>query len=245
MSTDITEATFIDFKCPHCGEVNSFTADSTGLVRECVNCMENLIVPEAGGGVGGTIPLPLTTARLILRRLDTKDWKDLLELFSDEELYRYEEGRPLQEEEILHWLQSDSTIKLTTPGHPFYLGIEARDGGKLIGQLDLRFADPQCLQAQLTIRLNQAYRRQGVGLEVVNAILDFCFKGIHLHRVTAHCDTRDAAARGLCEKAGLRHEGGFVKNRFVWGEWASSVWYAVLDEEYGKAAGGSGESSST
>jgi RimJ/RimL family protein N-acetyltransferase len=245
MITNISEENFIDFQCPHCGELNSFPADSAGLVRECAHCMESLIVPEAGSAAGRKIPLPLTTARLILRRLDTKDWKDLLELFSDEEIYRYDEGHPLDEEEILRWLQSDSMVKLTTPGQPLYLGIEARDGGKLIGQLDLRFAEPQRLQAQLTIRLNPACRRQGVGREAVDAILDFCFKGIHLHRVTAHCDTRNVAACGLCEKAGLRREGEFVKDRLVWGEWTSSVWYAALDEEHGKAVDGSPEGSST
>jgi RimJ/RimL family protein N-acetyltransferase len=35
----------------------------------------------------------------------------------------------------------------------------------------------------LTICLNKAYRRQGVGLEAVEAILGFCFEEIHLHRV--------------------------------------------------------------
>jgi RimJ/RimL family protein N-acetyltransferase len=228
----ITEESLLDFKCPYCGEPVSFPQDCTGLARECPNCAESLIVPEAGSEVGKKLPLPITTPRLILRRLTASDWKDLLELFSDEELFLYDEGRPLEEEEILRWLQSDSLVKLTTPGQTFYLGIEARDGGKLIGQLTLTFAEPHGLQAQLMICLNRDCRRKGFGLEAVAAVLGFCFEGIHLHRLTALCDTQNTAARGLCEKAGLRREGEFVKNRFVRGEWMSSVWYAALDEEY-------------
>ena len=232
MTTEITEESFLDFKCPHCGEPVSFPQDCTGLARECPNCLESLVVPGAGSEAGKKLPIPITTPRLILRRLAAGDWKDLLELYSDEEMFLYDEGHPLEEEEILRWLESDSMVKLTTPGQTFYLGIEAQDSGKLIGQLALRFAEPQRLQAQLTICVNQACRRQGVGLEAVGAILGFCFEEIHLHRVNALCDTKNTAACGLCEKAGFRREGEFLKDRFVRGEWMSSVWYATLDEEY-------------
>lgn len=232
MTTEIPEENFLDFKCPHCGEPVSFPQDWTGLPRECPHCLECLVVPGAGSEVGKKLPLPITTPRLILRRLAASDWKDLLELFSDEEMFLYDEGHPLAEEEILRWLESESVVKLTTPGQTLYLGIEVQDGGKLIGQLALRFAEPQRLQAQLTIWLNQAYRRQGVGLEAVNAVLGFCFEEIHLHRVNALCDTKNTAACGLCEKVGLRREAEFVKDRLVRGEWMSSVWYAALDEEY-------------
>lgn len=237
MSTEITEENFLDFKCPCCDDPVSFPRDCAGLVRECPNCLESLIVPDTGEEAGLKPPLPITTPRLILRRLAASDWKDLLELFSDEELFLYDDGHPMEEEEILRWLESDSTVKLTTPGQRFYLGIEARDGGKLIGQLSLSFAEPQRLQAQLAICLNRDFRRKGFGLEAVDAVLGFCFEKIHLHRVTALCDTQNSAARGLSEKAGLRREGEFVKDRFVREKWMSSVWFAALDEEYREAAG--------
>ncbi|HXT40361.1 MAG TPA: hypothetical protein VN887_10085 [Candidatus Angelobacter sp.] len=51
MITEITEENFLDFNCPNCGELNSFPLDSVGLVRECPNCVEALIVPEAGSQV--------------------------------------------------------------------------------------------------------------------------------------------------------------------------------------------------
>jgi RimJ/RimL family protein N-acetyltransferase len=30
----------------------------------------------------------------------------------------------------------------------------------------------------------------------------------------------------------MRREGEFVKNRWLHGEWANSIWYAALAEEY-------------
>jgi RimJ/RimL family protein N-acetyltransferase len=146
--------------------------------------------------------------------------------------FRYQDGTPLDEDGILHWLESDPHVRLTTPDHPFFLGIQVQDGGKLIGYLSLSFTDPQRLQVTFNIGLNQTFHQKGFGLEAVEAVLGFCFEGLKLHRVAGWCDSRNIAACRLLEKAGLRKEGEFVKNRWAHGEWTSSIWYAALGEEY-------------
>ena len=79
---------------------------------------------------------------------------------SDEEFFRYQDGVPLEEDGVLHWLESDAHVKLTTPEQTFYLGIEVQDGGKLIGYLSLGFTDPQRLQVTFSIGLNRSFQRQ-------------------------------------------------------------------------------------
>jgi RimJ/RimL family protein N-acetyltransferase len=233
----ITEENFIDFNCPYCGDPVSFPQENAGFVQACPNCTESLIVPDDGSAAGRRLPIPITTPRLALRRLASSDWKDLLELMSDEEFFRYTDGTPLDEDGILHWLESDAHVRLTTPEQTFHLGIEVQNGSKLIGYLSLAFSDPQRLQATFSIGLNRSFQRQGFAREAVDALLGFCFAEIKLHRVAGWCDGRNAAACRLLEKAGLRREGEFLKNRWVHGEWTNSVWYAVLAEEYHKAAG--------
>jgi len=71
--------------------------------------------------------------------------------------------------------------------------------------------------------------------EAVNALLNFCFEAITLHRVTASFDSRDISARRLFEKAGMRREGEFLKDRFLNGQWIDTVWSAMLSEEYAKS----------
>jgi RimJ/RimL family protein N-acetyltransferase len=228
----ITEENFIDFKCPHCGDLVSFPQESAGFVQACPSCYEALIVPEDGSDVGRQIPLPITTPRLVLRRLAPADWQDLLELMSDEEFFHYRDGVPLDEDGVLHWLESDAHVRLSTPDQPFHLGIQLQDGGKLIGYLSLSFTDPQRFQIVFSIGLNQSFHRKGLGLEAVEGLLGFCFEGLKLHRVAGWCDSRNAAACRLMEKAGFRREGEFVKNRWVNTEWTNSIWYAALAEEY-------------
>ena len=227
----ITEENFIDFKCPCCNEPVSFPGESAGFVQACPSCNESLIVPDDGSEVGKQIPLPIKTSRLVLRRLVTHDWKDLLELMSDEEFFLYQDGSPLDEDHVLRWLESDAHVKLTTPEQSFYLGLEVQDGGKLIGYLNLTFTDPQRLQVTFSIGLNRSFQRQGFALEAVEALLGFCFEGLKLHRVTGWCDSRNVAACRLLEKAGFRREGEFLKNRWVHGEWTNSIWYALLEED--------------
>ena len=227
----ITEENFVDFKCPHCGEPVSFPQETAGFAQACPNCTESLIVPEDGSEVGKHIPLPIKTSRLILRRLAAHDWKDLLELMSDEEFFRYQDGVPLDEDGVLRWLESDAHVKLTTPEQTLYLGIEVQNGGKLIGYLSLTFTDPQRLQVTFSIGLNRDFHRQGFALETLEALLGFCFEGLKLHRVAGWCDSRNVAACRLLEKFGFRREGEFLKNRRVHGEWTNSIWYALLEED--------------
>jgi RimJ/RimL family protein N-acetyltransferase len=233
----LSEESFIDFKCPYCGTPVSFPQDNAGFVQACPDCNESLIVPNDGSDTGKRIPLPINTARLVIRRFAPGDWQDLLELTSDEELFRYIEGRPLEEEEILRWLESEAHVRLTTSNQTFYLALETREPGKLIGYVGLMLTDPQRLQARLNLLVNRKFQRQGFALEALEAVIGFCFEGINLHRVSASCDSRNVAACRLSEKLGLRREGEFLKDNVLHGEWADTVWYAELAEEYANETG--------
>jgi RimJ/RimL family protein N-acetyltransferase len=226
----MTDEGFVDFKCPHCGDVVSFPDTCAGLVQECPNCTESVIVPKDGSETGRALPLPITTPRLVLRRLSPHDWRDLLECLSDDELFRYVDGRPLDEAEILRWIEYDSLVKLTTPNQAFCLGIAVQETKKLIGYLSLSLDHPH-LKAVFTVFVNRGYQRNGFASEAVAAVLDFCFAVIGLHRVAVSCDSRNMAACRMLEKVGMRREGEFLKDAFVNGEWINTVWFAMLDEE--------------
>ena len=123
----------------------------------------------------------------------------------------------------------ESQGQWTTPDQAFYLGIQAREKDRLIGYVSL--SGSETLQAALQVVLNRAFQRQGFALEAVNAALGFCFQATRLHRVTASCHGQNGPACKLCEKAGLRREGEFVKSRLFDGEWIDTVSYAVLEED--------------
>lgn len=220
MSTEVPELNFLDFNCPYCGELNSFPSDSAGRLRACFNCMEGLLVPEAGQNVGGKIPLPFNTLNLIIRRFEPGDWKDLLE-------FRFD-----NEDEAMHWLEKDRNLKLTALDETFSLALQDRDGGKLIACLGLKFTDHEFLQAEIFPTGNSQPQHGRFAREAVQGLLGFCFTGLKLHRVVARCESADLAGCQLFEAAGLRREGEFLKNYCVNGEWLSTVWFAMLADEF-------------
>jgi len=136
------------------------------------------------------------------------------------------------EENILRWLEVDSTVRLTTPEQAFCLGVEVRESGKLIGYLSMRFTDDSRLQAELSFCFNPTYEKKDAPVEALDAALGFCFEGIKLHRVTSKCLTEDTVSSNTIEGAGLRREGEFLKDTRTEEGWVSSLCYAILDEEY-------------
>src|ERR1051325_1798311 len=102
----ITEENFLDCQCPHCGETNSFPQACAGRLQACVNCLNSLIVPDDGSAAGRKIPLPIATPRLVLRRLEPDDWKDLVDLWFDDD------------DQAVQWLKREVAQKLTAAGEP-------------------------------------------------------------------------------------------------------------------------------
>jgi [ribosomal protein S5]-alanine N-acetyltransferase len=200
-------------------------------LEKCPNCTEDLVVPRDGSEVAGKIPLPITTPRLVLRRLAPAAWKDLLDFLSDEELFQYVDNYPIGEKEVLDLLDADQHVKLTTPKSTFCLAIEPQPERTVMGIVYLRFTDDARLQMDVRIYVSRKCQRQGFATEALNAILSFCFAGIGLHRVSTWCDSRNIAACRLTEKAGMRREGELIKDRYLNGEWINTVLYALLNEE--------------
>ena len=117
------EQPFVDFKCPYCGTTLSFPQESSPLAQECLNCLEVVIVPQAGQSVGGKLPIPITTPRLVLRRFRPEDWKDLMEFLVEGELPRFRPTEAPMEEQVSRWLQEDSRTRLTQPYQSLCLGV--------------------------------------------------------------------------------------------------------------------------
>jgi RimJ/RimL family protein N-acetyltransferase len=182
--------------------------------------MESLLVPSSGADAGDSVPIPITTERLIVRRFEGRDSRDLLGFLFDEE------------EDAMRWLENNRKVKLTTPEQMFFLGVELRGEEKIIGRVGLQLRGETRLEAQVYVELNEKYRRQGFALEALDAVLGFCFEGLGLHRVVGNCDSQDTPACRLFERVGMRREAEFVKSYLEDNEWRNLVWYAVLDEEW-------------
>jgi len=227
-----TDDAYIGFGCPFCGTDVDFQAQYGGTVQTCPNCGETVVVPTEDRAAGKALPLPLESASLQLRRFLEDDAEDLAEYLSDEEVLNYLDHPPMQEMEVREWLRSVMRERLTSAGERLHLAIVLKEGGKVVGDVGIWLIDQDHLQASFDICLNRQFHGKGLALEASQAVLDFCFHGIGLHRVVTRCDGRNLPARKLLEKLGMRAEGEFVKSAKRRGEWVNTVWFALLKEEY-------------
>ena len=222
MDPEIIGEDFVDFKCPHCGSLNSFPTSAAKLARECMNCLELVLVPAADGQAARPFPLPADSPTIRLRKFQPTDWKDLLEFqFTDED-------------EATGWIHHVTTIQPHENRSLLSLAVEKKDANKVVGTLGLRFTDVFYDQAELRLSSNKAACPPGLELEALKVALDFCFKELNLHRVTTECGTEDSKQRQLFKDLGLRQEAEFVKHFRDGDVWLSTASYAMLEEEYFK-----------
>ena len=63
-------------------------------------------------------------------------------------------------------------------------------------------------------------------------IVDFGFRALGLHRITAATGPDNAASRAVLERLGFTYEGHMRDHVFTNGDWRDSVLYAVLEHEW-------------
>jgi len=220
MDSELPEEEFLDFKCPYCDALNSFPSSAAGLTRQCMNCIEAFIVPSHEEQTAKKVPLPIETEKFRLRRFEPEDWEDLVEFKCEDE------------GEATSWLHQVSQARFGEVRQPFELAIALRDTGKVIGSVGLVFTDLALNQMEISLSLNKTATPKGLDLEVFETLLDFCFRELNLHRVIAECSANDVDTRNLYEQVGMRREAEFVKCQYFNGEWLSTSWFAILEDEY-------------
>jgi hypothetical protein len=105
--------------------------------------------------------------------------------------------------------------------------------------LDLCFKPRQ--QGRMDRLLPQSlFWGKGYATETANALVDFGFDKLNLHRVFATCDPANTASAHVLEKIGMKREGRMREHMWARGKWRDSLLYAILEHERVHARSGQG-----
>jgi [ribosomal protein S5]-alanine N-acetyltransferase len=176
--------------------------------------------------------LILETDRLIIRKFNEDDWKDLHEYLSQESVVKYEPYGVFSEEackqEAVNRSQNEA-----------FWAVCLKKENKLIGNIYFKQQEPlQFLTWEIGYVFNPVYYGQGYATESCKRILKYAFEESGVHRIIARCNPENTSSWRLMERLSMRREGFFRKPAFFKKTdegkpiWHDAYQYSILDEEF-------------
>jgi ribosomal-protein-alanine N-acetyltransferase len=170
----------------------------------------------------------IDSKRLIIRRFNEDDWRDLHEYLSDEEVIFYEPYGPFNEETC------KSEAERREKDDSFF-AVCLKETAKVIGNLYLGKQDFETYE--LGYVFNKKYQKQGFATESAERILDYAIEELEARRIIAMCNPKNEPSWKLLERLNMRREGHLIKNiYFKVNEnnqpiWVDTYEYAILASE--------------
>jgi aminoglycoside 6'-N-acetyltransferase len=175
----------------------------------------------------------LETSRLSIRRFVEDDLTDLVDYRVDPMVALYQDwDLDWSLAEAQRYLESSDEPKLGTQGEWTQLAIVDRTSGRLCGDIGIHFIQAQPSTVEVGVTMSRTFQGLGLASEAMRSVVSWLFSEFELHRVVAHVDARNIAARGLLTSLGFRQEAELREADWFKGEWTTLCIYAVLAGEW-------------
>lgn len=175
-------------------------------------------------------PFPnLETERLLLRRVDSDDIKEIFALRSNPETMKYI-PRPLvktNEDALEHIAMIDSKID---SNEGINWAITLKDNPKLIGVIGHYRIKPENYRAELGYMLLPEYHGKGIVSEAVKEAVKYGFQVMKLNSLEAIIDPDNYASAKVLEKNGFVKEAHLKEYEFFEGRFLDTVIYSILNK---------------
>jgi ribosomal-protein-alanine N-acetyltransferase len=180
--------------------------------------------------------MELITERLILRDFVADDWPAVLAYQSDPRYLKYYAWTGRTAEQVQTFLQLFIHQQGTKPRIKFQLAVTLKDSGALIGNCGIRKEFYDAHQADMGYELAPDYWGQGYATEAAQAIVNFGFNDLRLHRIWADCVADNLASAHVLEKVGLRLEGRLRDHQFYKDRWWDTLLFGMLESDWRELA---------
>ncbi len=147
----------------------------------------------------------MRTARVLLRKLDTRDADFMLELLNDAAFLEHIGDRGVRTlEDAARYIENGAMASYARSGFGFYCVVHGKSGAR-IGICGL--ARREALEdVDIGFAYLPAYRGAGYGFEAAEAVMRHARDVLGLQRIVAITAVANRASANLLEKLGLRFE---------------------------------------
>ena len=181
-----------------------------------------------------TVQLPsLNTPRLLLRSFQLDDACRVAFLAGDFDIARMTSSipHPYEEELAVQWILGHKSQYLSNTA--IHFAILLRESDLLIGAIGLEL-DVQNQNAELGYWIGKPYWNQGYATEAAQAVLEYGFRKLGLHRVQARHFTKNPASGRVMQKIGMTYEGTLRQSIYRFGRFEDAALYSILRHEFGQ-----------
>jgi RimJ/RimL family protein N-acetyltransferase len=185
-------------------------------------------------GPFGRLSWPVRTERLLIRPIGASDLPAIFAIRSQAAVSRWLSGTATSYDEFAdEWARSDRFETTLVLEH------DARVVGDVFLKVTQAWSQREVLdqakgtQGDIGWLVDPAYAGRGLATEAARALLEICFDGLGLRRVTATAFGENAASVRVMEKLGMRLEGRGVAEALHRDRgWVDGVHFALLADEW-------------
>ena len=177
-------------------------------------------------------PAPLSSPRLLLRRLQSSDAAALSSYRSLPEVARYQDWESFGADDAARFIENQRLGEPDVPGTWFQLAIIEKTTESLVGDCGLHCLQDDPHQMEVGITLAPSHQGRGYAAEALDCLLNFVFGTLGKHRLFAVTDAENLAAASLFRRLGFRQEAHFVEHRWSKGHWGSDFVFGLLRREW-------------
>ena len=174
----------------------------------------------------------INTDRLLLRDFLATDWAETLAYQRDPLYLRFYLWTDRTEAEVKDFIQGFINQQNERPRRKFQLAIVLRESSKLIGNCGIRLKQDNDREADIGFALSPEFWGRGFATRAGNALVEFGFSELKLHRVSSWCIADNAASGRVLEKLGLRLEGQLRQNEYFKSRWWNTLLYGLLAQDW-------------
>ncbi|MEW4282458.1 GNAT family N-acetyltransferase [Priestia koreensis] len=174
----------------------------------------------------------IETKRLILRKIEMNDARRMFDyIFSDRRVMDNLIKGP-------HKAISETIDRLTEITNHYvsenfcYWGIEIKESGELIGTIDLYNIDESTENCEVGYNIGFNWWNQGYGSEALHAIVEFAFRFMNIHKISATHNIDNPASGRIMLKVGMKREGIIRHMIRKNNQYKDCGIYGILQQEY-------------
>lgn len=174
----------------------------------------------------------LDSERLILRRFTERDWMDLYEYLSLEDVVKYEPYDVQTEDECKRIAQNRAT-------NTDFWAVCLKENGKVIGNIYFSRQEPlDFLTWEVGYVFNPKYGKQGYATEATQLIINYGFQTLGAHRIVARCNPLNVPSWKVMERVNMTREGHIRKPAFFKSDdcgnpiWHDAYQYAIIEDDF-------------